>query len=63
MWYKPVSTCPFKFDFLPDQYLTEELCDKVVFEDPFMLKYCPAKHETQETCDKAVDFYLLQSLS
>ena len=43
---------------LPDQYKTQEMCDKVVSKEPFMLKCCLDRYETQELCDKAVDAYL-----
>ena len=47
------------FDFVPDQYITQGLCDKAVSEDTLMLKYCPNKQNTQKICDKAVESYLL----
>ena len=39
MFVNAVDTCPFVFDFVPDQYKTQEMCDKVSSEDPFMVKY------------------------
>lgn len=36
---------------IPDRYVTQEFCDKVVSEDPFMLKYCHDKYKTQKMCD------------
>ena len=32
---KAVNRCFFVFDSIPDQYKTQEMCDKVVSEDPF----------------------------
>ena len=29
------DTCLFVFDSVPDRYKTQELCDKVIFEDIF----------------------------
>ena len=38
MLVNAVDTCPFVFDFVPDQYKTQEMCDEVSSEDPFMVK-------------------------
>ena len=43
------------FDSIPNQYKTQEMCDKVVSEDPFLIVYCPDKYKTQRMCDEAVD--------
>ena len=32
---------PFEFDSVPDGYMTQEICDKVVSKELFMLKYSP----------------------
>ena len=32
---KGAHKCAFVFDFVPDQYKTQEMCDKIVSEDPF----------------------------
>ena len=45
----------FVFDSIPDQYKTEEMFDRIVFEDPFLIAYCPDKYITQKMCDEAVD--------
>ena len=58
---KAVDTCLFVFDSVPDWYITQELCNKVVSEDPCMLKYCHDKYKAQKMCHKAVDSYLLGS--
>ena len=34
---KAVDTCPFVFDSIPDQYMTQEICVKVTLD--FVLKY------------------------
>ena len=39
MCNKVVDTCPFIFDSVPDQYETQEICEKAVSNNPFMLKY------------------------
>ena len=41
MFDEAVDTYPFVFDSAPDQYKTQEMCDKVV--------------STQEMCDKTVN--------
>ena len=33
---KAANRCFMVFNFVPDQYKTQEMCDKVVSEDPFM---------------------------
>ena len=45
MYDNAVDTCPFLFDSIPDQYITQKMCDKDVSEDSFMLKYCHDKYE------------------
>ena len=47
MYVKSADTCPFVFDFVHDQYKTQELRDKVVSKDPFMLRYCPNRYKAQ----------------
>ena len=48
----------FVCDSFPDQYKTQEMCDKAVSEDPFSLGYCPDKYITQKMCDEAVANFL-----
>ena len=43
------------FDSIPDQYKTQEMCDRVVSEDPFLIVYCPDRYKTYRMCDEAVD--------
>ena len=45
----------FLFDFIPDQYRTQEKCGIVVSEDPSLIVYCLDKYKTQRTCDEAVN--------
>ena len=40
MSHKAVDKCPFVFDYVPDQYKPQEMCDKIVSDDLFKLKYC-----------------------
>ena len=49
-----VDTCPFEFDSSPDQYTTQEMCDKVASKEPFMLTkyYLDESNKAQEMCDK-----------
>ena len=44
----------FLFDSIPDQYKTQEMCDRVVSGNPFFIVYCPDKYKTQKICDEAV---------
>ena len=45
----------FVFDYIPSQYNTQEICDRVVSQDPFFIVYCPDKYKFQRMCDEAVD--------
>ena len=56
MYDKPVDTCPFECDSVPDWYVTQYLSHKLVSQDLFILKYWHDKYKTQEMCDKAVEF-------
>ena len=46
MCYKAVNTCFFIFNSVPDQYKTQEMCNRVGSKDPFMLKYCHDRYKT-----------------
>ena len=45
----------FVFDFIPDWYKTQEICEKGASEDPFLIVYCSDRYKTQRMCDDAVD--------
>ena len=45
----------FVFISVPDQYKTQEMCDRVASEDSFILKCCLNRYKTQKRCDEAVD--------
>ena len=53
-----VDKCPFMFDFVPDHYKTQDMCDKFVSEKPFKLEYCHDRYKTQELCNKTIDDFL-----
>ena len=40
---KAANKCFLLFSYIPVRYKTQEMCDRVIFEDPFMLVYCPDK--------------------
>ena len=50
-----VDTCSFVFGSVPEQQMTREIYDKVVFKEHFMLKYCYDRYKTHEMCNKDVD--------
>ena len=62
MYDKPVDTCLFEYDSVPDWYITQYLSDKRFSEDPFMLTYYHDKYKTQEMCGKALDFCVPENL-
>ena len=41
-------------EYVPDQYKTQEMCDKVVKENPWMLEHVPDQFVTQKMCNEAV---------
>ena len=49
----------FVFDYIPDWYKTQKMCDKNVSEYPSLIVYCPDKYKAQRMCDEAVDDCLL----
>ena len=49
------NICSFIFDSVPNQYKTQEMCDKAVDNYPSTKKYVPDRYKTQEISDKAVD--------
>ena len=55
MWEKAAQRCFFVINFIPNQYKSQEICDRVVSEDPFFVVYCPDKYKTQRMYDEAVD--------
>ena len=52
---KEVNTYSFAFDSVPDWYKTQEMCDRVAYENPFLMVYFPDEYTTQKMCDEAVD--------
>ena len=55
-----VDTCLFVFDFVPDWYKTQEICDcdKVALKASFMLKYYRDRYKNKQMCGKAVHTFL-----
>ena len=49
-----INKCFFVFNFIPDQYKLQEMCDTVVSNDPSIIVECLDKYITQKMCDKAV---------
>ena len=43
----------FAFDSIPNQYKTQEMCDRVVSKGTFIIVFCPGKQKTQRMCDEA----------
>ena len=43
--------------YVPDQYKTQQMLDKVILENGGTLESVPVWYKTQEMCDKAVDNY------
>ena len=44
---------------IPDQYKTQEICEKLVSKETNILKYCVSTYKTLKMYDRAVDACLL----
>ena len=55
MCHEAAHRCFFVFDYIPDQYKTQEICNLAVSLYPSFILYCPYKYTTQEMYDEAVD--------
>ena len=44
--------------YILDQYKTQEMCDRIIYDDLFSLRYVPDQYKIPEMCDEAVDDYL-----
>ena len=51
---KAVNDYTIALEFVPDQYKTQKIISKALFE----LKYCPDKYLTQKMCDEPADNFL-----
>ena len=52
---------PYLLRYVPDQYKTQQMCDKVNLEKQWNIKVCYKNQDCykyQEICNKAVDNYL-----
>ena len=47
-----VKTLFFLIRYVPDQYETQQMCDKVILENGETLKYVPDCYKNQEMCNK-----------
>ena len=45
----------FKFFYIPDQYKTQKMFDRIISNEPFSIRYVPDQYKTKQICDKAVD--------
>ena len=43
--------------YVPDEYKTQQMCDKAILENVGPLKSVPDCYKNQEICNKAVDNY------
>ena len=58
MWAKAADDYSVALEFVPDQYKTKEMCNRIISDDPFSLRYVSDQYKTQQMCDKAVDDFL-----
>ena len=50
-----VAPSPYKLQFVPDHFKTQEMCNNAVREGTYSLRFVPDHLKTQEMCDNAVD--------
>ena len=43
------------FDFIPNQYKTQIMCNSTMSKDPFSMRYVHDQYKTQQMCYIAVD--------
>ena len=37
------------FIYIPDQYKTQKMCDRIIYEDAFLIGYAPDQYKTQQS--------------
>ena len=52
-----VKKLPYLKRYVPDQYKTQQLCDKAILENGGTSESVPDCYKNQEICNKAVDNY------
>ena len=52
-----IKKIPFLIRYVPDQYKTQQMCDKALLENGETLKSGPDCYRNQEMCNKAIDNY------
>ena len=50
---------PFIKRYVPDQYKTHKMCDKVILESGGVLRFVPDWYKNKKICNKDVDNYAL----
>ena len=46
---------PYLLRHVPDQYKTQQMCNKAILENGGTLKSVPDCYKNQETCNKSID--------
>ena len=52
-----VKKLPHLLRYIPDQYKTQQVCDKAILENGGTLESVPDYYTNQEMCNKVVDNY------
>ena len=50
-----IKKLPFLIRYVPDQYETQQMCDKAILENGRTLKSVPDCYKNQEMCNTVVD--------
>ena len=54
IWYVPKV-----LKYIPDHFVTQEMCNEAVQSEPWALRFVPDQYKTQEMCNEAVQSELL----
>ena len=52
-----LKNLPFVIRYVPDQYKTQQMCDKAILENGGTLKSVLDCYKNQQMCDKSVENY------
>ena len=57
MYKHAAKKLPDLLRYVPNQYKSQQMCDKAILENGGTLKSVPACYKNEEMCNKAVDNY------
>ena len=54
LWNEAVQSDPEVLEYVPDQFVTQEMCNEAAQSDPWVLEHVPDQYKTQKMCNEAV---------